>query len=66
MQTIAGEFKSASVNGAVLSNDSDGPTSYFPQVFDYQLSKIIESIGQPVLLQCVNTCDCKVFVSIVL
>ena len=52
------------LNDALLFNDYDGPTSYFPHVFDYQLSQI--SICQPVLAQCVNTCDYKVFVSIVL
>ena len=36
-------------------NDSDGQTSHFTQIFDSQLSQIIESIGLPVLLQCVNT-----------
>ena len=49
-----------------LFNDSDGQTSYFTQIFVSQLSQIIESIGPPVLLQCVNTCDFKVFLSIVL
>ena len=42
--------KSTSVDDALLFNDSDGPTSHFP----------------PLLLQCVYTCDWKVFVSCVL
>ena len=40
------------VNDALLFDDSDGPTSYFPQLFDSQLSQIIKRMPARVVAAC--------------
>ena len=52
MRIVHSELKSASVNFALLFIDSDGPTSYFPQVFDSQLFRIIKRMPACVVAVC--------------